>query len=471
MGGAQAIAALAYGTETVRAGGRDRRARQRLRAGGQAPGRRRSSASTASRARASWSWSPTATPTPSWSRSTCWRRPSTARTARSWLISPDAELLDAVVRPRRAPGAASGRAVADAPLGAACDVADARGAVALADAIAPEHLELVGAEAEALAERVRARRLRVRRARRRHGLRRLRRRLQPRAADRRRRALRRRARRRRRSGAGMARVSLPGEARGAPRAARRSARPRRGLPRARRVDGAPRDEPHRTSISPQPPDETDIQLSLDARRLRRGRARRPASASSTTCSTCSRATARLDLDVEAQGDLETGATTRSRTSASCSARRSTRRSATAAGSRRYGDAIVPMDEARARLRDRHLAAGRYCAFEAELPPSAIGGFDTELAEEFFRAVANSAKLTLHVRRRGGHERPPHGRGLLQGVRARAARRRSRSTRARPACRRRRGCCERRPRSRSSTTAWATCARSRRRSSASAREPS
>ena len=39
MGGAQAIGALAFGTESVRAGGRDRRPGQRLRAGGQAPGR------------------------------------------------------------------------------------------------------------------------------------------------------------------------------------------------------------------------------------------------------------------------------------------------------------------------------------------------------------------------------------------------------------------------------------------------
>ncbi|HSS41834.1 MAG TPA: imidazoleglycerol-phosphate dehydratase, partial [Solirubrobacterales bacterium] len=31
----------------------------------------------------------------------------------------------------------------------------------------------------------------------------------------------------------------------------------------------------------------------------------------------------------------------------------------------------------------------------------IAGFDSELAEEFFRAVANSAKLTLHISVRSG----------------------------------------------------------------------
>ena len=69
-------------------------------------------------------------------------------------ISPDAALLDAIVAhvERLAPERPS---VADAPL-AAVLAPDARAAVRLADAIAPEHLELAGAEAEALAHEVRA---------------------------------------------------------------------------------------------------------------------------------------------------------------------------------------------------------------------------------------------------------------------------------------------------------------------------
>ena len=35
-------------------------------------------------------------------------------------------------------------------------------------------------------------------------------------------------------------------------------------------------------------------------------------------------------------------------------------------------------------------------WSADLPPGAIAGFDHELAEEFFRAVSSTAKLTLHV---------------------------------------------------------------------------
>jgi imidazoleglycerol-phosphate dehydratase len=43
----------------------------------------------------------------------------------------------------------------------------------------------------------------------------------------------------------------------------------------------------------------------------------------------------------------------------------------------------------------------FCRFEADLPTTSIAGFDTELAEEFFRAVASNAKLTLHIEARYG----------------------------------------------------------------------
>ncbi len=54
-----------------------------------------------------------------------------------------------------------------------------------------------------------------------------------------------------------------------------------------------------------------------------------------------------------------------------------------------------MDEARASCA-LDLSGRPFTAFEAELPAEAIADFDSDLAEEFFRAVANAAKLTLHV---------------------------------------------------------------------------
>jgi imidazoleglycerol-phosphate dehydratase len=45
------------------------------------------------------------------------------------------------------------------------------------------------------------------------------------------------------------------------------------------------------------------------------------------------------------------------------------------------------------------------AFEGDIPPRTIGGFETDLVEEFLRAVANNAKLTVHVTVERG--RDPH----------------------------------------------------------------
>lgn len=70
------------------------------------------------------------------------------------------------------------------------------------------------------------------------------------------------------------------------------------------------------------------------------------------------------------------------------------------GMTRYGFASIPMNEA---LVDVSLdISGRpFLVFEAELPKSRVGEFDAELAEEFMRALSNSAGLTLHITGRRG----------------------------------------------------------------------
>ena len=67
---------------------------------------------------------------------------------------------------------------------------------------------------------------------------------------------------------------------------------------------------------------------------------------------------------------------------------------------RFGDAVVPMDEARAACAIDLSGRGLLC-FETPLPPGAIGNFDHELAEEFLRAFAANARLTLHARVEAG----------------------------------------------------------------------
>ena len=104
---------------------------------------------------------------------------------------------------------------------------------------------------------------------------------------------------------------------------------------------------------------------------------------------------RLDLAVTANGDLHTGAHHTVEDVGICIGQALDQALGDRAGISRYGDATVPMDEARASCAIDISGRG-LCTFEAALPPGAIGNFDHELAEEFFRAFAINAKLTLHV---------------------------------------------------------------------------
>ena len=104
---------------------------------------------------------------------------------------------------------------------------------------------------------------------------------------------------------------------------------------------------------------------------------------------------RLDLDVAAAGDLQTGAHHTVEDVGICIGQALDAALGDRAGITRYGDATVPMDEARAACAIDISGRG-LLVFEAEMPPGAIGNYDHELTEEFLRAVAANAKLTLHV---------------------------------------------------------------------------
>lgn len=104
---------------------------------------------------------------------------------------------------------------------------------------------------------------------------------------------------------------------------------------------------------------------------------------------------RLDLDVTANGDLQTGAHHTVEDVGICIGQALDAALGDRAGIFRYGSALVPMDEARAQCAIDISGRG-LLVFEAELPPGAIGNYDHELTEEFLRALAANAKLTLHV---------------------------------------------------------------------------
>lgn len=104
---------------------------------------------------------------------------------------------------------------------------------------------------------------------------------------------------------------------------------------------------------------------------------------------------RLGLEVKAEGDLETGAHHTTEDVGIVLGQAIDEALGDRAGIRRYGSAVVPMDEALAECAI-DISGRPFTVFDADLPDVSIAGFDTELAEEFFRALANNAKMTLHV---------------------------------------------------------------------------
>ncbi|HLM32006.1 MAG TPA: imidazoleglycerol-phosphate dehydratase HisB [Solirubrobacterales bacterium] len=109
---------------------------------------------------------------------------------------------------------------------------------------------------------------------------------------------------------------------------------------------------------------------------------------------------RLGLVIEASGDLETGAHHTVEDVGIALGQALDRALADRAGIRRYGDSAVPMDEALG-ICAIDISGRPLCVFGADLPPTSIAGFHTELVEEFFRAVASNAKITLHLGTRYG----------------------------------------------------------------------
>ncbi|MEE1115379.1 MAG: imidazoleglycerol-phosphate dehydratase HisB [Clostridia bacterium] len=70
------------------------------------------------------------------------------------------------------------------------------------------------------------------------------------------------------------------------------------------------------------------------------------------------------------------------------------------GIKRYGQTILPMDEALI-LSALDVSGRGECYYALNIPTQRVGNFDTELTEEFWIAFARNAKLTLHIRQLAG----------------------------------------------------------------------
>ena len=110
---------------------------------------------------------------------------------------------------------------------------------------------------------------------------------------------------------------------------------------------------------------------------------------------------RLDLTVDVTGDLHTGSHHTVEDTGIVLGQALDRALGDRAGIARYGHAVIPMDEARASCAI-DVSGRPYCAYGGlTLPPGDIAGFEHEAAEEFFRAVASAARLTLHLELQAG----------------------------------------------------------------------
>lgn len=75
-----------------------------------------------------------------------------------------------------------------------------------------------------------------------------------------------------------------------------------------------------------------------------------------------------------------------------------------AGVRRFASITVPLDEAAVEVA-LDLSGRAFVVYEVDVPAEMIGTFDTGLVEDFVRAFAQAAQLTIHIRLKAG--RSPH----------------------------------------------------------------
>ncbi|MGH3992971.1 MAG: imidazoleglycerol-phosphate dehydratase HisB [Pseudonocardiaceae bacterium] len=105
---------------------------------------------------------------------------------------------------------------------------------------------------------------------------------------------------------------------------------------------------------------------------------------------------RLDLDVEVEGDLETGPHHTVEDTGIALGTAIERALGDRAGIRRYADALVPLDDALVRA-VIDVSGRPYLFYQIEIPKwQMLGEYDVFLTPEFFRALVLNAGLTAHL---------------------------------------------------------------------------
>jgi imidazoleglycerol-phosphate dehydratase len=103
----------------------------------------------------------------------------------------------------------------------------------------------------------------------------------------------------------------------------------------------------------------------------------------------------IDLQMEAQGDLHVDPHHTVEDVGICLGQALAQALGDKVGIRRYGSAILPMDEVLVTAAV-DLSGRSFFVWQVKLPPEILGTFNAPLAEDFWRAVSSSGGLNLHI---------------------------------------------------------------------------
>jgi imidazoleglycerol-phosphate dehydratase len=110
--------------------------------------------------------------------------------------------------------------------------------------------------------------------------------------------------------------------------------------------------------------------------------------------------ARFDLSVRTRGDLEVDAHHTVEDTGIALGQALAEALGDKAGVERFGDAIVPIDEALVRVA-LDLSGRPYLVYDADTPVEVVGTYETTLTKHFFEALVANARVTLHVQKLAG----------------------------------------------------------------------
>lgn len=108
----------------------------------------------------------------------------------------------------------------------------------------------------------------------------------------------------------------------------------------------------------------------------------------------------LGLEISCTGDLEVDAHHTVEDAGICIGQALRQAAGDKTGICRYGHAVVPMDEALVMTALDFSGRGSL-TYRVDISKEMVGAFDTELAQEFFRAVCTNAGLNAHIRQLEG----------------------------------------------------------------------